>query len=54
MVTLQEIQSETVHEAICEVDEGEEAGFSCPKVTWCPKQHGSLYLPVKNINLVHN
>ena len=27
---------------------------SVPKATWCLKGHGSLYLPVKNINLVHN
>ena len=22
-----------------------------PRATWCLKRHGSLYLPVKNINL---
>ena len=27
---------------------------SMPKATWCLKRHGSLYLPVKIINLVHN
>ena len=25
-----------------------------PKVTWCLKPHGSLYLAVKYITLVHN
>ena len=25
-----------------------------PRATWCLKRHGSLYLPVKNINLGYN
>ena len=26
-ITIEDIQTETAHESICEVDEGEEAGF---------------------------